>query len=984
MAEREELRSRVVIEGAQEAERAYARIAAAVKNYADAQARAAAPGAGAGLLAGRVVPAEAALAATQGRAAMEVRRVAAREAKEAAASQGQLVEKYRQEAAAINFAAKASKDMAAVQGKAADAAKKAAADTDRLTDAQKRGAQQASVFGKAMGVAASLGVTYGAWRLVQAGVGQAVEVERYTKSFVSLTGSAAAARQRVEELFRFRETAPFETDDILQAARNLMQVDKYSVQTMRDMGNLGAVSGQTIEAISKAYQKLFASTRPGMGLMQLMRVVPGLRKELGARIPELRKGAEGIEVAKVTDLMAAAGGAERLRSVLHDIIQLKFGDAMAQQFDTLGGSWVSVQHAWGDVQRHVFETLKPEMVAGSKATAFLLRELDKAPSSFKGLVGAALLLTPALGGVATAMQIKASFALASGAADLKAAADAGVLTDANLALAASERAVAGAAAGAGAGVGAAGAGAAGAGAAGAGGFLRGPWVRGLAQAGAAVMVGMQARGIAVKHAAGPKASALERQVTERMFGPLPKTAAEAAKGRPTAAEEPEAEEKAAADSRAYQLSAIALSQQDAEARRHLVELRVEDVSKMRDQAAEQGNLNAYAAQYTEALKQDNALADRQGYLLGRVAANTAFAAENAEAYARSLPAGTEREQAGLAAQEARTRANAAANAVVVFRADEQRRRAAAQRDDAKRQEDAQRAGLDRAYQRAETLYNWAKADEESARRRGASESAIAVLEQSRVAAWNRMAEAAGRVFDATDKQLPGSAELLRMDLARGKAADDLAAADARSAKTRDDIAKSEARWFASRGPAGQAPAMQVRSAATDYLERTGQITPAEAASRRAQDTERVMARDVQRVKDIQAALRTETRPEVREQLLHALVSPMQELATLAEPKAAAKKAGEEWGKSIGEGMMGQVRRLDFGRIAGDLERRVTNLPGGEAFLPGEGALARMAGRQGGRMIINAQIIVRDSAEAAAFIRRTLDERADQWRFESYL
>jgi len=940
-----------------------------------------------------------------------------------AATQRAVASQERLAATSQRVAQAAKLEAAGVQ-QAAGSVGQAVTAQDRLTAAQERGSRQASVFGQAMRAAAALGVTYGAWRLVQAGVGQVAEVERYTKSFVSLTGSAASARQRVEELFRFRETAPFETEDILQAARNLMQVDKYSVQTMRDMGNLGAVSGQTMTEISDAYQRLFASTRPGMGLMRLMRIVPGLKAELGERIPELRSGDVGVDVAKVTKFMAVTGGAERLRSVLHDIIQLKFGDAMAQQFDTLGGSWVSVQHAWGDVQRHVFETLKPEMVAGSKATAFLLRELDKAPSSFKGVLAAALLLTPALGAAATAMQIKASFALASGAADLKAAADAGVLTDANIALAASERAVAGAAVGAGVGVGAAGAGAAGAGAAGMG---IGAVARRVALPAVAWFAGEQLAEAATnrylrparpepqegvgraQYAAQLKAwqSNFERQqglargLLVGVAGPLSmlfhlegpgheaqRLADQALKAYDEAhrkkQQDEQQDEKAALDSRAYQLSAIALSQQDAETRRHLVELRVEDVSKARDLAAEQGHLNAYAAQYAAALKADNDLADYQGRLLGRVAANTALAAKNAEAYARSLPAGPEREQAGLGAQEARTKADAAANAVVVFRADEQHRRAAAQQADAKRQEEAQRAGLDRAYQRAETLYNWAKADEENARKRGASETALAVLEQNRVAAQNRLAEAGGRVFDTMDKQLPGSAELLRIDLARGKAADDLAAADARSAKTRDDIAKSEARWFASRGPAGQAPAMQVRSAATDYLERSGQITPAEAARRREQDRERNRKRDEQNVKDIQAALKTEKRPEVRAQLKAALPTALEALANDYPQLEAAKKVGESWGKSIGEGMMGQVRRLDWGRVAGDLERRVTNLPGGEAMLPGEGALARMAGAQGARTVVHATIIVRDSAEAAAFIRRTLDERASQWRFESYL
>jgi hypothetical protein len=1085
VAEREEIRSRVVIEGAQEVERLYARLATAVRGYADAQAKAAVsarmpspgvstlrdPYAGYGLVAGRVVSAEAEARAAAGFTSLAERRAAAR-AQGTAAVGGQREDLTLRQVLALEASRKAS-------GRAADEAKKlaaaqqvvAAADEkattahgrltlaqDRLAQAQARGAQQASVFGRAVTAAATLGLTYGAWRLARGGVGLLVDVERYTKSFVVLTGSAAAAKHTVEELMTFRAGTPFETDDILEAARNLLQVDKYSVQTMRDMGNLAAVSGQTVAEMSTAYQRLFASTRPGMGLMRLMRVVPGLREELGARIPELRKGDVGIEVAEVTQFMAMAGGAEKLRNVLHDIIEEKFGDAMAEQLDTLAGSWTVLGHAWHDVREDVFRTLEPEMRAATRGATYLLRAFNQTSPAMKTLAAVAILTAPALGGVATMMQISASFALKKGAADLSvaaaqravtmaslaaaeadtaaAAAKAALMettlaqtgaqglaaeaigaetvvlgenvvakaaaTEANVALAASENVAAAAAT-------------KNATAQAAGGRFGWGRAAGLAVTG---LVGFEAGWMLAGRGKKPPTPEPDMGMTVEQYGRnLERTEAGFAGTYPKAPPRPlragefflsakhaealqayadqvdrttRAEEKAEAEEAEWETATRAREReqqqgamQGVDAWREYRDLAVEATRRTLEQTGNQRQFTLAEREYRQAIQ---GVIDTE-VLRIRVLEEEA---ETATATAKTLRdaataggefAGKPHEEVVKAADAAERDARNAANAVVLARARQ------AQGIPAREMAEtllANRIRLaERDEQSAETRYRWAQTDLDSARKRKAEEWEIARLERERATAAGRLLEMAERHWAVMEDQQRGSSELLRIDLQRKLAADALAERTEDIAKLNERIARSEEQWLESRTQT-MSPKAQLRMAATEYMEKTGRISPAEAASRRTQIREAARTEGEQHVRDLQAALKTETRPAMRAEILAGITKTLTELASLAEPKDAATKAGEEWGKAMAGGMTGQVRQLGWGRIAGDLERRVTNLPGGEEMIPGEAALARMAARQGGRLIVAPTIVVRDVREAIAYIQRALGEHADQWRFESFL
>ena len=203
-----------------------------------------------------------------------------------------------------------------------------------------------------------LAIVLGAIQAVKFVFVKTAELESQTRSLEVLTGSAAKAKQIIEELQQLGAVTPFTSTELIDSAKRLqafgVEAEKV-VQTTKRLADVSGATGAELQGLVTAYGQVQAKGRlQGEELLQFQERGVALQGELqkmyGMSGQELRKalekgriGAEAVEVA--INRLTEKGG--------------KYADGAIAQSDTLNGRFSTLMDNIEMLAKKIGKVLEP-------------------------------------------------------------------------------------------------------------------------------------------------------------------------------------------------------------------------------------------------------------------------------------------------------------------------------------------------------------------------------------------------------------------------------------------------------------------------------------------------------------------------------------------------------------------------------------------------------------------------------------------------
>lgn len=223
--------------------------------------------------------------------------------------------------------------------------------------------------------AAAIGVASG-FSAIGKSISAAAETQSLQMSFVTLLGSADAARKRMAELTKFAASTPFDIPGVTRASKVLETLTKGALSTgsgLRMVGDAAAVSGEPMQAlavhIGRLYDGLMNGRPVGEALMRLQEL--GLiSSQTRGQIEALQKsGAKGGAVWSLaaSDLMRFSGEMERQSGTWGGLMS-NLSDSVGNLFRAFGApvitsltpfmqrliAWLGTLTTWAEKAGNVF------------------------------------------------------------------------------------------------------------------------------------------------------------------------------------------------------------------------------------------------------------------------------------------------------------------------------------------------------------------------------------------------------------------------------------------------------------------------------------------------------------------------------------------------------------------------------------------------------------------------------------------------------
>lgn len=191
--------------------------------------------------------------------------------------------------------------------------------------------------------AAAIGIAAG-FSAVGKSISAAAKTQSLQTSFVTLLGSADAARKRMSELSKFAASTPFDIPGVTRASKVLETLTKGALSTgsgLRMVGDAAAVSGQPMQDlavhIGRLYDGLMNGRPVGEALMRLQEL--GLiSSETRGRIEALQKSGEkggSVWAVAASDLMRFSGEMQRQSGTWNGLMS-NLSDAVGNVFRAFG------------------------------------------------------------------------------------------------------------------------------------------------------------------------------------------------------------------------------------------------------------------------------------------------------------------------------------------------------------------------------------------------------------------------------------------------------------------------------------------------------------------------------------------------------------------------------------------------------------------------------------------------------------------------
>lgn len=256
------------------------------------------------------------------------------------------------------------------------------------------------ISGGIMAINGAMKLFVGRTEAVARGVEKIRTLELIATQFQPLLGGAEAAKRRLEELFTFAASTPFQLTEIAEASRTLEVLTKgaYSSQeALRVVGDAAAVSGQSMQTVAFWVGRTYDALKSGAPIgeatarLQEMGLITGdVRRKLQASA----KAGESFAVTMAilqTALKSSEGGMKELsqtlgglESTLNDV-RAKFQAGFAKDFAVAEKAQVKSMINVLQILQKPAEVIGSTFAMVTKAMSIFAEKVTSAIAGIKGL-----------------------------------------------------------------------------------------------------------------------------------------------------------------------------------------------------------------------------------------------------------------------------------------------------------------------------------------------------------------------------------------------------------------------------------------------------------------------------------------------------------------------------------------------------------------------------------------------------------------------
>lgn len=252
------------------------------------------------------------------------------------------------------------------------------------------------ITGGIMAMNGAMKLFLGRTEAVAKGIEKIRRLEMLKTQFQPLLGGAASAQAKIEELFTFAATTPFQMDEIAEAARTLEVLTKggaSGADSLRMIGDAAAVSGQSMQTVSFWVGRTFDALKNNAPIgeatarLQEMGLITGeVRRKLQASAEAGESFATTFGILKsalkeseggMLELSKTLGG---LESTLADV-RAKFAAGFAKDFAVAEKANVRATIA-------TLQVLEPVAQAVGNSMAYVTKGIASLKEGFANAVGA--------------------------------------------------------------------------------------------------------------------------------------------------------------------------------------------------------------------------------------------------------------------------------------------------------------------------------------------------------------------------------------------------------------------------------------------------------------------------------------------------------------------------------------------------------------------------------------------------------------------
>lgn len=211
----------------------------------------------------------------------------------------------------------------------------------------------------------------------------AANFEQLQAKLVSVTGSVQIAAEKFQFAQEFAAKTPFDVEGIVSATAVLEGFGLKSEQVLPVAANLAAAMGTSLSEATLTIGKAAAGSLEGF---------ESLRNTYAISTSDLQKF--GLQVDKTGGILSRTPAQiEKNRNALISLINLRYGDAIERQSNTLNGALSNVGDSASQLAASFGSTLIPVATGAARALSGFLGFLNGIPAGFKAAAaGTAVLI----------------------------------------------------------------------------------------------------------------------------------------------------------------------------------------------------------------------------------------------------------------------------------------------------------------------------------------------------------------------------------------------------------------------------------------------------------------------------------------------------------------------------------------------------------------------------------------------------------------
>lgn len=237
------------------------------------------------------------------------------------------------------------------------------------------------------------GLTTGLLALGTSVLQQAGSFEQLKAQLFSVSANAEEAGRSFQTAANVAANSPFDVKGVVSATVSLQAFKQKAGEVLPLAGNLAAAFGKPIEEGAAVLGKAFSGSTEGL---ESLRNTFGISTLDINRFGGVLSDAGGIS-------MKTAGDLAKAKNAITQLIQTRFGDAMARQANTLFGAFSNLGDAVQRAAAAFGTTLIPLATTVTRGITAMVESFEALPAPLQSVVAYGALAATAFAGVSTAV-----------------------------------------------------------------------------------------------------------------------------------------------------------------------------------------------------------------------------------------------------------------------------------------------------------------------------------------------------------------------------------------------------------------------------------------------------------------------------------------------------------------------------------------------------------------------------------------------------